>query len=573
MRGFAIAALALAGLLFAWTPLAERADLALLDAQFSFLRNFNPRASPDDIIVVGIDEATFRAIPEPLGMWHASLGKVLTKVASAKPKAIGIDLVLPDRSWDDIRPGLDRALMVGLVAARDSAPLVTSLSIDPRTRSAKTIFAPFVAVLREERLGIGMFARDADGVVRRFSLAIPTQDGAFPTFAGRICRALSKNCRDGLVDYAYGPAFRYVPFHEILETQDATYLARLFGDRIVLIGETQRFADRIAVPVNLAGWEAGGRDSPGVVAHAAALRSALHGKPPTEAAKPVTLLLVTVVALLALMRDWRLSLITGILAVGALLALATYALHSGLAIEIAPALFTLVVAWMSRTAFEAWKERRERLRLRAGFAGYVSPAVLRGILKGEISAGLVGEKRELAFVFADLRGSTAMTAATTPEEAMKLLNRFHEVLATAIHRHDGMLDNIRGDGVMAVFGAPKALANPSQSAWSAVAEMFRGLERLNAELGKEGKPPLTMVAGMAFGEAVVGHLGARDRFNYTAIGDAANLAARLHEEAKRRGLRAVVSGDARAKLGEVPLEPLGEVTVEGLVAVEAFGWR
>jgi adenylate cyclase len=103
--------------------------------------------------------------------------------------------------------------------------------------------------------------------------------------------------------------------------------------------------------------------------------------------------------------------------------------------------------------------------------------------------------------------------------------------------------------------------------------MFRGLERLNAELGKEGKPPLTMVAGMAFGEAVVGHLGARDRFNYTAIGDAANLAARLHEEAKRRGMRAVVSGDARAKLGEVPLEPLGEVTVEGLLAVEAFGWR
>ena len=192
MRGFAVAALALAGLLFAWTPLAERIGLALLDAQFSFLRKFSPKPAPDDIIIVGVDDRTFKEIPEPLGMWHEPLGRALEKIAAAKPKAIGLDVKLPDRSMDGMRPGLDRALMGGLAKARENGPFVAALTIDSRTQEATKIHLPFLAVLREERLGISLFGRDPDGVVRRFSLAIPTDDGSFPTFAGRLCRALQQ---------------------------------------------------------------------------------------------------------------------------------------------------------------------------------------------------------------------------------------------------------------------------------------------------------------------------------------------------------------------------------------------
>ena len=133
------------------------------------------------------------AIPEPPGLWHAPLGLALARIAAAKPRAIGLDYPLPERSFDAIRPGLDRALIVGLAAAAQNGPFVAVLTIDARTRSAKRIHTPFLALLGDSRLGIGLVARDADGVTRRFSLLIPTEDGGFPTFAGRLCRALSVN--------------------------------------------------------------------------------------------------------------------------------------------------------------------------------------------------------------------------------------------------------------------------------------------------------------------------------------------------------------------------------------------
>lgn len=574
MRVYAVAALALAGFLFAWTPLGERIDLALRDTQFSLLRQFAPKPAPDDILIVGVDEATFKAIPEPLGMWHEPLALALQKIAAAGPRAIGLDITLPDRSYEPIRPGLDRALVAGLVKARDAAPLVVALTIDSRTQAARPIHIPFLAVLREERLGIALFARDADGVTRHFSLAIPTEDGAFPTLVGRLCRALQpKKCYDGLIDYALGEPFKFVSMAEVLKSQDAQFLERLFRGRIVLVGETQRFSDRIAVPVNLAGWEMIKRDSPGVVVHAAALRTAMGGSPPEVVGKPVLVLLVALAAALVLMRNWRLGFVTGVLAAGLIFAGGTAALRSGHAIDLSAVYFTLALAWLSRTAYEAWRERRERERMRDAFSGYVSPGVLRGILRGEIKPVREGERRDLAFVFADLRGSTAFTAQLPPEEAMALLNRFHQVVANAIHRHDGMLDNIRGDGVMAVFGAPKPVAHPMHAAWQAVLEMFRGLDRLNAELAKEGKPPLAMVAGVACGPAVIGHVGARDRYNYTAVGDAANVAARLQDEAKRRGVRVVFSAEARACVPDAPLEDLGTIDLAGHEPVSGWGWR
>jgi adenylate cyclase len=574
MRGFAVAALALVGLLFAWTPLAERMDLALLDAEYRFLRKVAPKPAPDDIIVVGVDDATFKAIAEPLGMWHEPLGKALEKIASAHPRAIGLDITLPDRSYEGMRPGLDKALMTGLVRARENGPLVAALAIDSRTQSARTIHLPFLVLLREERLGITLFGRDSDGLTRRFSLAFPTDDGAFPTLVGRLCRALQpKRCRDGLIDFALGEPLRYVPLHEVLKSEDAGYLDKLFRDRIVLVGETQQFSDRIAVPVNLAGWETFRHNSPGVVVHAAALRTAMHGDPAEGAGKPVLLLLVAAAATLVLMRNWRLAFVTGLVGGALFLAAVTFALHRGYSVDSAAVLFTLALAWMLRTAYEAWHERRERERLRGAFSGYVSPPVMRAILKGDIRPAREGERLELAFVFADLRGSTALTAQSTPESAMALLNRFHQVIASAIHRQDGMLDNIRGDGVMAVFGAPKPIAEPTKAAWAAVQEMFRNLDRLNAELAREGKPALSMVAGLAFGEAVVGHVGSKSRYNYTAIGDAVNLAARLQEEAKKRGVRALLSGPARERVPEADLEPLGPLGIHSHPTAEGWGWR
>lgn len=363
MRTFAVAALALAGLALAFTPWTERLDDALLDAEWSVLRRFDPAPAPADIVIVGIDDRTAAAIAAPRELWHESLGMALVRIASARPRAVGFELALPERSFDAVRPGLDRALMVGLAAARENGPLVAALSIDARTRGARPIHGPFLAVLGEERLGLDLLARDLDGVARRFTLGVPTEDGAFPTLAGRLCKALSRGCTDGLVNFALGEPIPYFPLQRVLETRDTAMLRKMFGDRVVLLGDVQRFGNRIPVPVNYAGWEHGGRDSPAVVVHAQSLRTAMLGKAPREASRPVVAILVTLSAFLFLVRDWRHAFLLGLLAAAGLFVLAIVTLRAGVYVAVAGAMLSLLFAWGARLAAAAGE--RFELRRRA----------------------------------------------------------------------------------------------------------------------------------------------------------------------------------------------------------------
>lgn len=357
MRAVAVAAIALCGFVFSLTPIAARLDLALLDAEWQVLRGFERRPASGEIVIVGVDEASVQSIAEPPGLWHAPLGRALTRLAAAKPKAIGLELALPERSFDTVKPGLDRALFEGLAAAVENGPFVTVLSIDPRTRGARNIHTPFLALLGESRLGINLVARDADGVARRFSLLVPTEDGGFPTFEGRLCRALRRSCDDGLIDYSLGAPFTYIPLKNVLAMSDDGLMQRLFHDRIVLIGEALAHADRIDVPVNFAGWERDGRDAPAIVVHAQTLRTAMSGRTPQEASRPLTLLLLSLAALAFLARDARIAALTAGLLAALALAGAIASLRSGVHLAVAPVLATLLLAFGARAAV-AWKGRR-----------------------------------------------------------------------------------------------------------------------------------------------------------------------------------------------------------------------
>ena len=358
MRALAVAAVALAGFFFSLTPLAERADGALLDHAWRTLRKFDTRPAPDDIVIVGIDEATIRAIPEPPSLWHAALGAALAKLAGARPRAIAMAFPLPERSYDSVKPGLDRALFDGLATAVEATTFVAALSIDARTRAAKTIHTPYLALLGESRLGLDLTARDADGIARRFTLLIPTEDGGFPTLQGRLCRALDKDCSEGLIHYALGRPFTYVPLHKLLAMEDPDLVRRIFRDRIVLIGEAQAFHDRVDVPLNLAAWETDAAHSPSVVVHAQTLRTALAQSAPREASRPLVVLLVSLAALVLLVRDPRMAAVTALLAAVGAAVVGLVALHAGTYLPAAALLFTVGLALISRLAF-AWRSRRK----------------------------------------------------------------------------------------------------------------------------------------------------------------------------------------------------------------------
>ena len=357
LRTVAVAAVAIAAALFSLTPLATYLDGVALDKSWRILRNFGARPAADEVIIVGIDPATVNAIPEPPPLWHQPLARALVRISAAHPRAIVLDFPLPDRSFDAIHPGLDRALFSGLATAVEAGPFVTTLTIDARTRAAKRIHTPFLALLGESRLGIGLLARDDDLVTRRFSLAIPTEDGAFPTIEGRLCRSLKQQCTDGLIDYGLGAPLVYVSLKSVLENEDRAVLERLFRGRIVLVGEVQPYSDRVPVPVNLAGWESGGQESPAIVVHAQALRTALARSAPADASHAVILLLITVAALVVLVNDWKISAAWGVLATAVLLTGVVFALRSGLFIGPSAMVFAIWTAVAFRCV-AAWRARR-----------------------------------------------------------------------------------------------------------------------------------------------------------------------------------------------------------------------
>jgi adenylate cyclase len=571
LRVFAVAALALVGLAFSATPIAERADGILLDAQWSLLRKFDPRPGHDDIIIVGVDDASARNLQVIAGIWNEPLGRALALISAAKPRAIGLDVPLPDRSLDTLRPGLDRALLAGIMAARQNGPFVAVISIDPRTRAAKPIYAPYLAVLQDDRLGLSLLAREADGVTRRFSLLVPTEDGGFPTLAGRLCRALSRDCGDGLIHFALGPPLRYVPLHQVVENHDPQFFDRLFRGRIVLIGETQRYSDRVSVPVNLAAWEPPGETSPGVVVHAQSLRTALENAAPAETAKPVTLMLVTLGALVVLMRRAPLALATALLGATALFTASLFALRAGTFVPIAAALLTIAVAWIVGAAHGAWRTSQRRMALREDFGGAVSAAAMKEMLAGRISVTRA-ETRDVAFVCAGVAGPEGI-ASGDAKEALATLGRIHEALAAPVQRHGGRVDGYRGDGISAVFGAPQPLPDAARAAWAASREMLEGMDRLNAERARQGKPPVDVRLGAAFGKAAAGYVAASKRHRYAVVGDGAAAASRLQRAAASRGYRALVDAALQEKLGEGAGLEASQAADPETGTGPAWGWR
>ena len=264
------------GPLMVYTGAAERLDLKLLDSQFKLLRAWSPQTVAKDVVVVGIDEDTAKRFPEPLTLWHAHLGRFFTAMALAKPAALGVDIILPDRSYESVLPGSDKKLLKGLLDARLSFPVVLGQTVDP-SGNTRAIFPLFLKIAGAS--GYALFPVDRDGVVRRFDERLADGGSAVPTLAGEMARKLGVNVQAGTIDYWRGAPFSYVPLHQVLqwaESGDKDALARAFRDKPVLVGMAFPFEDRLSVAVQLAGWEPNAPNTPGVLLHAQALRNLLN---------------------------------------------------------------------------------------------------------------------------------------------------------------------------------------------------------------------------------------------------------------------------------------------------------
>jgi class 3 adenylate cyclase len=183
---------------------------------------------------------------------------------------------------------------------------------------------------------------------------------------------------------------------------------------------------------------------------------------------------------------------------------------------------------------------RERERVRDLFGQHVGREV--AALAEKERPKLGGEERTAAVIFVDIIGSTQLVTSRPAVEVVDLLNRFFAVVVDEVDRHHGLVNKFEGDAVLAVFGAPVSLDNAEEEALAAARAMA---ERLRAEV-----PECQAGIGVAAGRVVAGNVGAKDRFEYTVIGEPVNEAARLCELSKTVDGHLVASSDTVARAGE-----------------------
>jgi len=185
-------------------------------------------------------------------------------------------------------------------------------------------------------------------------------------------------------------------------------------------------------------------------------------------------------------------------------------------------------------------------RLREQFGRYVGEDVARRALQHDTEMG--GQERDVAVLFVDLVGSSALVTSQRPGEVVKLLNQFFQVVVDVVHRHGGFINKFQGDAALAVFGAPLEHPDESGAALAAARELR---DELIFVLGGT-----RFGIGVSAGRAFAGEVGARNRLEYTVIGDTVNEAARLTEVAKTDGGHVLASA----------------TTLDGAQDAEALSW-
>jgi class 3 adenylate cyclase len=211
----------------------------------------------------------------------------------------------------------------------------------------------------------------------------------------------------------------------------------------------------------------------------------------------------------------------------------------------------------------------EQLQRLSQLKRFFAPAVAEAIVSAGEQSILSLHRREICYVFVDLRGFTAFTDTTEPEEVQAVLHDYHAAMGPLITEHEGTLDRFAGDGILVFFNDPLPVSEPPRRAARmalAMRERFAVLREQWLDNGYD----LDLGIGIARGYATLGAFGFEGRFDYSAIGGVVNLAARLCGEANAGQI--LIDQRMRAALGETfVIEPVGKMALKGFVqAVTAF---
>ena len=228
-------------------------------------------------------------------------------------------------------------------------------------------------------------------------------------------------------------------------------------------------------------------------------------------------------------------------------------------------LVIILTVYVAVTFFNFLFTELERSRVRGAFAQYMSPEMVNRLAESNESLKLGGERKDMTMLFSDIRGFTKISEQykQDPEALTDLINRLLTTLSNEILECEGTIDKYMGDCIMAFWNAPASQDNHAQLAIQAGVKMRKALKELNDELVGEGKLAMEIGIGINTGDCIVGNMGSDKRFDYTVLGDAVNLAARLEGQSGSYGVNIVLGEETAKKMPDYKLIELDLIAVKG----------
>ncbi len=535
-----------------------------------------PGKSTLPIAIVGVDETSFAQIGKQWPWPRSTHAKLVEQLNRAGALVIVFDLPFSDTSNE----AEDRQFAEAIGKA-GNVVLTSDLVFQETQFVRQWVRVEPLAAFKVAGAadGLASISRDSDLVLRQLP------DGRDVLWR-EILRRVNL-LRPGLIEEPsslagkmigyIGPdhTFPYVHYYQALQA-DTDLPPDYFRDQIVIVGrdvksatETGGNEDNFATPFT--SWT--GFLTPGAELHANILESAVSRRhlAPLRWGWNFAILAFAVAASVLLMRRWRpfLSGLAGLALLSAIVA-ADWLLFAYFNLWLAPlaAMIGVAIVYSALGTHAYFSERRERQETRRAFSMYLAPAVVDTIMAHPEKLQLGGERSEVTLLFTDLAGFTNISEQLGPEQVAQLLNEHFSRATTIIKQYGGTVNSFIGDAIMAMWGAPINDPKHALNACLAARDMQLDMQQLRAELYRRGLPPLAMRVGINTGQAIVGNLGALERFNYGAIGDSVNLAARLEGINKLYGTEILLSASTATQLdGALLLRQVDRVIVKGKTEV------
>ncbi len=527
----------------------------------------------EDVRIVAVDDAAMQNFAYRSPLDRHFLAQLLLALDGKGAKVIVLDYLFDQPT----EPAKDAELR--RVLREMKTPLVVSY-FDAGSHVSPQQVAYLESFVPRELWAAANTGTDQTDTVRFTVPAIATPRGlVLPTVPQRVAQILGIKAPQATTNIAWRgdpgvnqPAFAQysacvIGFEGCLPMQ--FYPPPVFQGKVVLIGSDQTLVDQHRTPFAAAPWT-GKSFMPGIVTFAYAIAQFIDGR--TDPELPwwqdflIALAFAGIGAFLGLfdyqlvLRAVTITTLTAVLWGSGVLILYE---HFGVLIGLIAPTIALIGAFAAVESITGLDARRQRAFAHNTMSLYLPPSFVKQIVDDPAKLVLGGERREMSLLFTDIHGFTTMAEGLDSKDVGRVLNSYLDGMTGAIKKHEGTIDKFIGDAVFALWNAPLDVADYASKAVRCALEMDIFTEAFRVRMNEEGIPLSYTRIGVHAGAAAVGNFGSRDRFSYTASGDAVNAASRLEGLNKTFGTRLCVSGAVKVLCQGIEFRPIGSVILKG----------